>query len=299
MPINSTNMLTRFRELKTPQKAILFAKRQFPLHSMVTSAGYEVRNDASYDYHGLSRGREPFVLFQYTLGGSGELRYEGDEMEVAPGTLMMLFFPHDNRYRLPRRGRWEFFYLCFNGSEMLRMWKHMIGIRGPLWRLAMAHPAIMNAAALCVDVLNDRIMTPLCCSRRAYELGTLLMEYATGLPKGSSQHESSPAVAAARSYCDQHLSDPIGVDDLAAAAGLSRYHFSRLFTNSVGISPGQYIARRRLDTSVSLLQHTVLSIKEIAMRCGFGDSNYFCRVFRKAYGVSPGTFRRSGMFGPH
>ena len=94
-------------------------------------------------------------------------------------------------------------------------------------------------------------------------------------------------------HCMEHISDPITVDDLADVAGYSRYHFSRLFAASQGISPAAFVKDLRLKQAVRLLQTELMTVKEIADSCGFEDASYFCKAFRQAYKVSPGEYRKS------
>jgi transcriptional regulator GlxA family with amidase domain len=92
-------------------------------------------------------------------------------------------------------------------------------------------------------------------------------------------------------FCRRNFARPIGVEDMARVARLSRYHFSRKFGSALGISPGRYLAGLRLDEATRLLTVGGLSVKEVAEQCGYRDANYFCKVFRKNFGVTPGTVR--------
>ena len=92
-------------------------------------------------------------------------------------------------------------------------------------------------------------------------------------------------------FCRRNFARPIGVEDMARVARLSRYHFSRKFGSLRGISPGRYLAGLRLDEATRLLTIGGLSVKEVAEQCGYRDANYFCKVFRKNFGVTPGTVR--------
>jgi AraC-like DNA-binding protein len=105
--------------------------------------------------------------------------------------------------------------------------------------------------------------------------------------------QEAPAfVCEVEQFCRLNFSRLIGVDDMARVAGLSRYHFSRKFVSVRGISPGRYLAGLRLAEATRLLATGELSVKEVAAQCGYRDANYFCKVFRKSFGVSPGTVRR-------
>lgn len=94
-------------------------------------------------------------------------------------------------------------------------------------------------------------------------------------------------------FLDAHYAEKISLDRLAAVANMSKYHFCRLFSRLTGRSPGDYLNRLRIDKAVVLLKESDLNVTEIALACGFNDSNYFCRVFRKYRKVSPSRIRKS------
>jgi AraC family transcriptional regulator len=83
--------------------------------------------------------------------------------------------------------------------------------------------------------------------------------------------------------------------EMARAAGLSVSHFSKLFTQCIGLSPHQYLVRCRLRHAEKLLLklEQSLSIVDVAAEAGFADQAHFSRHFRRAYGVSPLAFRRT------
>ncbi len=92
-------------------------------------------------------------------------------------------------------------------------------------------------------------------------------------------------------FCRRNLARPIGVKDMARVAGLSRFHFSRQFSRARGLPPGQFLTRLRLDEAIRLLSVGATSVKQVALQCGYQDPNYFCKVFRRSFGVSPGSLR--------
>ncbi|MFG1604920.1 helix-turn-helix transcriptional regulator [Actinoplanes sp. NPDC049265] len=83
----------------------------------------------------------------------------------------------------------------------------------------------------------------------------------------------------------------VSLAELAAAAGLSRFHLLRLFKQHTGETPAQFHLRLRLDRARRLLRTGTASVSEIAVRCGFADSSHFARAFRRATGVSPTSYR--------
>jgi AraC-like DNA-binding protein len=104
-----------------------------------------------------------------------------------------------------------------------------------------------------------------------------------GLPLGRLRH--------IQEYIDANLESALRIEDLAACAGLSASYFSRSFSISVGITPGKYVLRRRLLRAQELLEHTQLSLVEIAVTTGFADQSHFTRRFHEVVGVPPKVFR--------
>lgn len=273
---------------------LLFARRALPLYSMVTSCGVSRQTTGtSYDWHGLKRGSAEFVLLQHTIAGRGMLAYEGESRELKPGDTMLLFFPHDNRYWLPPGSEWEFFWLCMNGRDVVRLWRDLVARTGPVVRLDEEGAAMQQATRVVEEILDKRLTSPFATSAQAYATTMALFDE---LVPAHEPDDVPPYIARVIAFCRQHLAEPIGVDDLARAAGLSRYHFTRRFRAARGVSPGKFLAGLRLQESVRLIQDTRLPVRDVAEKCGFADANYFCKVFRRHFGVAPAAFRKSGMY---
>src|SRR5246127_2915238 len=91
----------------------------------------------------------------------------------------------------------------------------------------------------------------------------------------------------AKDLADARYADPLGVDDLAAAAGLSRAHFSREFRRAFGESPHAYLLTRRLERAAALLRTTDRSVTEICFDVGLRSLGSFTTSFTRTYGMSP------------
>jgi AraC family transcriptional regulator len=79
--------------------------------------------------------------------------------------------------------------------------------------------------------------------------------------------------------------------DLAAAAGLSTFHFCRAFRETTGLPPHRWMLARRLERAQDLLLRTTLPVTEVAARVGYDDPGQFARVFRGMVGTNPGGWR--------
>jgi AraC family transcriptional regulator len=89
-----------------------------------------------------------------------------------------------------------------------------------------------------------------------------------------------------RDYVLTNLDRPIEVATLAGMAGRSPFHFSRVFTRSVGVTPHRYIVQMRLQRAVELVRDRSSSLAEIATRTGFADQSHLSRWVRRVHGVS-------------
>src|SRR5436309_8809053 len=100
----------------------------------------------------------------------------------------------------------------------------------------------------------------------------------------------------ARDLADARYFEPLDVDDLASAAGLSRAHFSREFRRAFGESPHAYLLTRRLERAAALLRSTDRSVADICLSVGLVSIGSFTTSFTRTYGVSPTAYR--AMFPP-
>ncbi|WP_437297977.1 AraC family transcriptional regulator [Sorangium sp. So ce426] len=131
------------------------------------------------------------------------------------------------------------------------------------------------------------------------EVGVLLaarfVEVASGRkrrPPDTGARDRRRAVEAAL-WLDEHAHEPIDLEGAAREAGLSPFHFLRVFGKVVGVTPHQYLVRARLRRAARLLADGARSITDIALDVGFGDLSNFVRTFRRAAGVSPRGFRKA------
>ena len=94
-------------------------------------------------------------------------------------------------------------------------------------------------------------------------------------------------------YIDAHLTDELGLVELAAIAGLSPHHFGEAFKTSIGTSPHRYVIERRVQHALELLRDKDRSIGEIAHAAGFSSQSHLTANFRRVTGLTPGRFRQS------
>lgn len=97
----------------------------------------------------------------------------------------------------------------------------------------------------------------------------------------------------AKDLADARYFEPLGVENLAEAAGLSRAHFSREFHRAFGESPHAYLLTRRLERAAALLRNTDRSVADICLSVGLQSVGSFTTSFTRTYGRSPTSYRAS------
>jgi AraC-like DNA-binding protein len=97
----------------------------------------------------------------------------------------------------------------------------------------------------------------------------------------------------AKDLADARYFEPLGVDDMAAAAGLSRAHFSREFRRAFGESPHAYLLTRRLERAAALLRNTDNTVTEVCLAVGLQGIGSFTTSFKRTFGLTPTAYRAS------
>jgi AraC family transcriptional regulator len=92
-------------------------------------------------------------------------------------------------------------------------------------------------------------------------------------------------------HVEAYLHQEIHLSDLASTAAMSPYYFARLFKNSIGVSPHQYVIQQRIDRAKEMLRTSKMSIFEIGVRVGYADAKHFRTLFRREVGISPSDYR--------
>jgi AraC-like DNA-binding protein len=179
----------------------------------------------------------------------------------------------------------------FLGPELV----DAIGDRADIWQIGAAPPLpeLMVLGELAQAAADGRSDIGL------DEVGALFASRFVEVVSGRPQ---KPATAGTRDrrravetalWIDAHSSQEIDLEQAAAQAGISPFHFLRLFSSVLGVTPHQYLVRSRLRHAARLLADDEGPITDIAYDVGFGDLSNFVRTFHRAAGVSPMRFRQA------
>jgi AraC-like DNA-binding protein len=170
-----------------------------------------------------------------------------------------------------------------------------IGDRAEVWRIGCAPPLpeLMVLGELAQAAADGRSDIGL------DEVGQVFASRFVELVSGRSEKPLSNAARDRRRavetalWIDAHSHQQIDLDDAAAQAGISPFHFLRLFSSVLGVTPHQYLVRSRLRHAARRLADDAGSITDIAYDVGFGDLSNFVRTFHRAAGFSPRRFREA------
>jgi AraC family transcriptional regulator len=90
----------------------------------------------------------------------------------------------------------------------------------------------------------------------------------------------------------EHVAEEFSLERLATQAGLSKFHFQRLFKRALGVSPSHYHINLRMNLARQLLRETKKSVVDVALEVGYADPSHFAKLFRRETGLSPSEYRR-------
>lgn len=104
--------------------------------------------------------------------------------------------------------------------------------------------------------------------------------------------EKTRRISAVLEYIEKNIREKISIKELAKSVNLCEAYFSTVFKESVGLSPKQYILKKKIDLAVDLLHDNRYTIGDVSKKVGFDDSLYFSRVFKEKTGMSPYQFKK-------
>ncbi|WP_298956056.1 AraC family transcriptional regulator [uncultured Methylobacterium sp.] len=236
------------------------------------------------------------TLSLYLDGGEGVVREDGGMSGGGPDKLCLLPAGHESRWRIG--GRLRLFHL-YVAPETLAYQALTAFDRDPRHldlaeRTFSDDPAtamVVRGAVLPLDwsAGADRMALNAACHLL---LHALLRRHAGG-EAGPARGGLSPALGRRiAERIEARLGEALTLDDLAGEAGLSTFHFAKMFKASFGIAPHRYVVERRIARAKHRLAEGRDGLADIALACGFASQSHFTRSFRQATGTTPAAWRR-------
>ncbi|SHM66241.1 AraC family transcriptional regulator [Gracilibacillus kekensis] len=270
-----------------------YQSRVAGLHSI----GKESRTEYTYQWNGLERGEKGRIVFQYTLNGQGAIRIGSETHSLKKGDAFMVNIPSDHSYYLPKTSnKWDFIYITVYGDEASKHYQTITGNHGHIFKWPSHSRPIKHIFRMIEIIETTGINHGYEASGYAY---SFLMECMQYLEYDQQKDGDLPiAIAKAVTFMKENYKGDIGLDEIVAVSGLSKYHFTRLFTKTVKDTPIQFLTKIRIEHALEMLQHSELSIDEIANKVGYSTSNYFSKVFKSLLGESPSIYRQKKSIMP-
>ncbi len=240
------------------------------------------------------------------LQGSAVHIIEGREYPVTAGQVFLIHSGVSHGYK--NVGGIEYINVMFQPEQLLQLSELRLlpGFQAlfyiePFYRKEMNFKGMLtlNEAQLReATKLLDLILTEYELQPQGYRL--MIRSYFTALVGllsryyqiGSGAEDNKALrIGEAVTYIEEHFLQPITLQAMADKAYLSTRQFQRVFTRNYHTTPMDYVIRKRLDYSCTLLRHPNLSISQVALESGFRDQNYYARQFRKVYNCTPSEYR--------
>jgi AraC-like DNA-binding protein len=257
----------------------------------VQVVGREIVTSSSYRWDGLKRGQNQNFIFQYTLSGEGAIDIKGNTYRLQKGQAFMVKVPDNHCYYLPgESNEWEFIFLTLKGQAASACWEKVTSQFGHILNIPTDSKLMMHVFTMYQHAYDKDLIDQYYASAKAYEF---IMECYRYINQFKARGDLPASVVRASDYIDTYYKRPIAIEDIANAAGLSKYYLIKRFRETVQMTPIQYLTKVRLEQAIQLLRYTDLAIKEIAVNVGYTNDNYFNKVFRKIVGISPGEFRKN------
>ncbi len=239
-----------------------------------------------------SRGQEirDFYLIHLVIKGCGTFILNNRSYPVKTGDAFLIYPNMPINYIADEKDPWEFWWVGFNGTDAgFLLGATRFSIKNPV--ITLSDPDMMRD--LLADIYAVRGNLPhetIRMSAGLYSLLSFLIRDNENI-LGQKLEHGAARFQRACDYIAEHYAEPLSVNDIAGALGISRSRLYRIFMEQIAISPQNYLTEFRIRRACILLAGTDKIIKEISFGVGFKDQMYFSTVFKSVIGMTPTEFR--------
>jgi len=234
------------------------------------------------------------MTFEGATGVERDLDGERVRADFAPGQCLIMAAGRDNRWSWSRPTEEIHFYLCPDYLEAMAAEADAAAPR-LVESFAFADPTLARLAAAILGEVgqggaHDRLWFDSAAQLFAAHILRRHCEHTAAAPvQGGLTGRQLREVA---DFAAAHLGGEIALDDLSRVAGVSRFHFARMFKQSTGETPHRWLTARRIEAAKTLLRATDKPVGAVAADTGFASQSHFGQCFRRATGLTPGAWRR-------
>lgn len=242
--------------------------------------------------HKMQRQQHDDNLILYCTEGRGFLKTSQWEGDVAAGQLMLLPQGFEHYYEAKTSDPWTLFWVHFQGAATGIFLQHLgFRERRPVVTAGVS-PLLMGAFTNLMEVRRTGYSTRAFVNA-ANQLRHMFSQMALEISAQKGRGRGGFELSQIQAYMLENLDQPLNLEQLAAAANMSKFHFSKRYKALSGYSPIKHFQNMKIEHACYLLDATDLSVGTVAARLGYDDPLYFSRLFRRTIGVSPRAYRAS------
>ncbi len=247
---------------------------------------------------------EPFLA--WTMSGAVDFQERENEQpwithRIKKGSFFLTLggAPYDVRWKAASSEPFEVMFVFVELPLLQRALEEVFGADAAQARLrdvsAFTDDALDSLMERLRDELTRRQASPLFVQGIAQAIAShLARDYGVTVEESRSGSRSLPGYKLRQimDWMAEHIAEDFSLDRLAAQAGLSKFHFQRLFKSALGVTPSRYHINLRMNLARRLLRETKKSVVDIALEVGYANPSHFAQLFRRETGLSPSDYRR-------
>ncbi len=239
--------------------------------------------------HEAARAEHDDYLLIYVHQGRGRVLTADERIDIVAGDLLTFPKGQAHAYEASTSEPWTIYWVHFDGERA-----------GAYLCAADGTPVARRVHVGVVPTVVSDFESLFSVRDSGYQIGAFLhaanqlKQLISSLVLSHGRPQLDPLVATAEALMRSRLNDSLDLATLAAAAGVSKFHFAKRYKQATGIAPIQRFLRLKIERACHLLDITPASIGEVAQELGFADRYYFSRLFRSLVGVSPRGYRELG-----
>lgn len=279
---------------KFPDSYVENSKRMIQTPSSTARSAFFYVQETGYfklkESHRASRKNLESFLVVLVLSGSGILMYDGKLYELKEGSVFFIDCMVPYYHQSSTENPWELTWVHFNGATSREYYQFFSENSAPAF---MPHSFLELREKLdsLLDVnKHSDLSAEIASSRLIVDILSIILQNITA--SREQAHPSYQKMNDVRKYLDEHYTEKFSLDELSEQFFISKYHLSREFKNHFGITLNHYVIAKRITLAKKLLRFSDFTLEEIAGRCGFYDTSYLNKQFKKSEGIKPSDFRR-------
>ena len=268
----------------------------FPNENFIDLGMFQCGREACTPCHSFGPVTRNHYLFHYVLSGTGTLMADDAKgitqtYSVRSGQGFLIFPEQITTYYADQHSPWEYSWIEFDGLRV----KEALSLTDFSLNHPIYHPHSKDLQEQMVKEMNYIISHPKESSFHLLGHLYLFFDYFIQSAKSTRLTQSSKMsdyyIQEAIHYMEQNFQNDISIEEVAAVCGINRSYLGKIFRNSIGRSPQEFLMNYRMVKATELLKLTTLSIADIGTAVGYGNPLHFSRAFKNIYGVSPREWR--------